>query len=136
MNVRSDIQYGQTFGTNLLDENGSFVDLNGSVTVVFQYRTECGTIVDVLATIVFADTGQVSVSGIPVGSYNYRWKVIHAGDPDPIPGPVLPTDAVLYGNGNPNGVQIGGFLGQMYIDLDTLGIYVFGGVPGTDTGWA
>lgn len=65
--------YGVDVVATLEDDNG-YVDLTGA-TVGFQYRVQCGTITDVAATVVDADTGQVSVSGIPVGSFQTRWKV-------------------------------------------------------------
>lgn len=79
MNERSDIQFGQTFTDNIEGESG-FIDLAGA-TVVFQYRVECGTITDVAATIGDEDTGEVSVSGLPVGQYQVRWKVTISGTP-------------------------------------------------------
>lgn len=41
----------------------------------------------------------------------------------------------LSGNGSPEGVVEGQVEGQTYLDLDTGGLWVFGGTPGTDTGW-
>jgi hypothetical protein len=83
VNERSDIQFGQAFAQNLQDDSG-YVDLTGA-TVVFQYRVECGTITDVAASVVSASTGRVSVSGLPVGSFQFRWKVTSAVPPDYYP---------------------------------------------------
>lgn len=73
MNERSDIQFGQAFIDSIENDSG-FVDLTGA-TVVFQYRVECGTVVDVAGSIASAEAGQVSVSGIPVGHFKIRWKI-------------------------------------------------------------
>lgn len=77
MNERSDIQFGQAFVQNLQGESG-YVDLTGA-TVVFQYRVDCGLTASVAATVLSSSTGQVSVSTIPVGAYNIRWKVTNGG---------------------------------------------------------
>lgn len=135
MNDRADIQYGQTFTDTITDDDGP-VDLTDA-SVVFQYRSDCGTIIELLATIENATAGQVSVTGVPVGSYKYRWKVIASGETDPIPSPSAPSQAAItYGHGSPEGVNTGAFQGQEYIDLDTGGVYVFLGTPGTNTGWS
>ncbi len=41
----------------------------------------------------------------------------------------------LTGIGSPEGVQTGGFVGQLYFDTSTNGLYVFNGTPGANTGW-
>lgn len=68
-----DIQFGQSFVQNLEDDDG-YVDLTGA-TVVLQARIDCGTIYDYAASVTGAATGEVTVTGIPVGHYQYRWKV-------------------------------------------------------------
>ena len=73
MPEKTDILFGQPVVANLQDDNG-YIDLTGA-TVAFQYRVDCGTITDVSATIVTAETGEVSVTGIPVGDFQIRWKV-------------------------------------------------------------
>lgn len=75
---KTDIQYGQDVTANLQNDAG-YVDLTGA-TIVFQYRVDCGTITDLLASIQNAATGSVSVSGVPVGSYSVRWKVTISGE--------------------------------------------------------
>lgn len=78
MNDRFDIQFGQDFVQNLEDDSG-YVDLTGA-TVVFQYRVDCGALIDLAATATDAVNGEATASGIPVGSYQFRWKVTIGGD--------------------------------------------------------
>lgn len=76
--TRYDIQFGQSFVQNLEDDDG-YVDLTGA-TVVLQARIECGTIYDYVASVSVAATGEVTVTSVPVGSYQFRWKVTIGAD--------------------------------------------------------
>ncbi len=50
---------------------------------------------------------------------------------------VPPTPVqVLSGNGDPEGVVVATWPGQLYVDLDTSTFYKFTGVVGTSTGWS
>lgn len=71
--MNNDLMFGQDIVANLSNDDG-YIDLTGA-TVVLQARIDCGTIVDYPATVTAAATGEVTVTGIPVGQFQVRWKI-------------------------------------------------------------